>query len=49
MQCVCLRAFVRAYVCMCVRCSVRVRCLCLYTAKYVLLLTLMSIGTTGII
>ena len=35
------------YVCMCVRCSVCVRYLCLYTAEYVLLLTLMSIRTTG--
>ena len=34
-------------VCMCVRCLICVRCLCLYTAEYVLLLTLMSIGTTG--
>ena len=33
--------------CGCVRYSVCVRCLCLYTAEYVLVLTLMSIGTTG--
>ena len=42
----------RVFVCVCVggggvRCSVCVRCLCLYTAEYVLLLISMSIGTTG--
>ena len=43
----CGRVGVGGWLCMCVRCSVCVHCLCLYTAEYVLLLTLMSIGTTG--
>ena len=43
---VCVAVCVRC-VCMCVQCLVCVRCLCLYTAEYVLLLTLVSIGTTG--
>ena len=50
--CLCVRVCVRVCVCVCVcLCvcvrAVCVRCLCLYTSDCVLLLTLMSIETTG--